>query len=146
MAGLVLSLPTMRRKPRLRLRYAPPGPPAIRHGKGTRSSTGSLTPPGGLSEVTTAHAAEFDRLRADATRERDELRELLDDRARMPTEARDEQRQRAERAEHELGQARGELAQLRAGTRKDVAQESGAAAGGETPQRRRRGGSKEAGQ
>ncbi|MGO9790066.1 MAG: hypothetical protein ACLP8S_11415 [Solirubrobacteraceae bacterium] len=56
--------------------------------------------------MTTAHAAELDRLRADATRERDELRELLDDRARMLTEARDEQRQRAERAEHELGQAR----------------------------------------
>ena len=97
-----------------------------------------------LSEVTTAHAAELDRLRADATRERDELRELLDDRARMLTEARDEQRQRAERAEHELGQARGERAQLRAGTRKDAAQESAAAPGGETPQRRRRGGSKEA--
>jgi hypothetical protein len=94
--------------------------------------------------VTTAHGAELDRLRADATRERDELRELLDDRARMLTEARDEQRQRAERAEHELGQARGELAQLRAGTRKDAAQESAAAPGGETPQRRRRAGSKEA--
>ena len=48
----------------------------------------------------------LDQVRADAARERDELRELLDDRARMLTEARDEQRQRAERAERELDQAR----------------------------------------
>jgi hypothetical protein len=48
-----------------------------------------------------------------AARERDELRELLDERARLLTEARDEQRQRAERAERDLDAARAELARIR---------------------------------
>jgi hypothetical protein len=62
----------------------------------------------------------MDRMRADAASEREELRELLEDRARMLAEARDEQRARAERAERDLDAARGELAQVR--------QESGTAA------------------
>ncbi len=48
--------------------------------------------------------------RADAARVRDELRELLDDRARVLTEARDGERSRAER---DLDAARAELAGMR---------------------------------
>ena len=70
-------------------------------------------------------------MRADAAREREELRELLEDRARMLAEARDEQRARAERAERDLDAARGELAQVR--------QESGTAAAPSAPTRRRAG-------
>jgi hypothetical protein len=73
----------------------------------------------------------MDRMRADAAREREELRELLEDRARMLAEARDEQRARAERAERDLDAARGELAQVR--------QESGTAAAPSAPKRRRAG-------
>jgi hypothetical protein len=65
---------------------------------------------------------------APTPRERDELRVLLDDRARILTEARDERRQRAERAEHDLDAIRAELAQARP--------ETGAAG---TPRRRRQG-------
>jgi 3-oxoacyl-[acyl-carrier protein] reductase len=64
-------------------------------------------------------------------REREELRELLEDQARHLTEARDTQRRRAERAEHDLDAARAELAQLRSTT---------AAADASTAPRRRRGG------
>jgi colicin import membrane protein len=66
-----------------------------------------------LGELRASAAAELDRLRADTARERDELRELLQGQARHLTEARDTQRRRAERAEHDLDAARAELAQLR---------------------------------
>jgi hypothetical protein len=54
----------------------------------------------------TAHAAEVDRIRADATRERDELREALGARAQALEESRTELRARAERAERELDRLR----------------------------------------
>ena len=57
-------------------------------------------------------AAELDRLRTDTAREREELRELLEDRARTLAQARDAQRRRTERAKADLGVVRAELAQL----------------------------------
>jgi hypothetical protein len=44
---------------------------------------------------------------------RAELRQLLDDRAEMLRDARNEQRQRAERAERDLDDARAELERIR---------------------------------
>ena len=58
-------------------------------------------------------SAELERLRADASRDRDELRRLLDERAQMLSDARDEQRHRAERAERDLDAARAELDRIR---------------------------------
>jgi hypothetical protein len=66
-----------------------------------------------FDQLRASAAAELDRLRADTARERDKLRELPQDQARHLTEARDTQRRRAERAEHDLDAARAELAQLR---------------------------------
>jgi colicin import membrane protein len=66
-----------------------------------------------IKQLRATAAAELDRLRADNTRERDELRELLQDRASTLTEAREAQRRRAERAEHDLDAVRAELTQLR---------------------------------
>ena len=68
-----------------------------------------------LSEVTTAHAAELERVRADAARERDELRGALESRAQVLEESRGELRGRAERAERDLDAARAELARIRQG-------------------------------
>ena len=66
-----------------------------------------------LAEVTTAHAAELERVRADAARERDELRAALESRAQVLEESRGELRGRAERAERDLDAARAELARVR---------------------------------
>ena len=77
----------------------------------------------------TGAAAELDRLRADTVRARDELRELLEDQARTLSEARDAQRRRAERAEHDLDATRAELTQLRSKT--------GTTNGPSVPKRRR---------
>ena len=66
-----------------------------------------------LAEVTTAHDAELERLRADAARERDELRSALDSRAQILEETRGELRARAERAERDLDAVRAELARIR---------------------------------
>jgi hypothetical protein len=66
--------------------------------------------------VTTAHAAELDRVRADAVREREELRGALESRAQVLQESRGELRARAERAERDLDTARAELARLPRGT------------------------------
>jgi hypothetical protein len=63
--------------------------------------------------VTRAHAAELEQLRADAARERDELRAALESRAQVLEESRGELRARAERAERDLDAARAELARLR---------------------------------
>ena len=67
----------------------------------------------------------------------EELRQLLDDRAEMLREARNEQRQRAERAERDLDDARAEVERFR--------RDSGTA---DTPgtSRRRRGGQPAAGE
>jgi hypothetical protein len=66
-----------------------------------------------LAEVTTAHAAELERARDDAARERDELRAVLETRRQVLEESRGELRARAERAERDLDTARAELARLR---------------------------------
>lgn len=58
-------------------------------------------------------ARELSQARADAERERQELRTVLDARAATLAEARDDLRARAERAERDLDQARIELARLR---------------------------------
>ena len=63
--------------------------------------------------MTTAHDAELERLRADAARERDELRSALDSRAQVLEETRGELRARAERAERDLDAVRAELARIR---------------------------------
>ena len=63
--------------------------------------------------MTRAHAAELEQLRADAARERDELRAALESRAQVLEESRGELRGRAERAERDLDAARAELARLR---------------------------------
>ena len=60
--------------------------------------------------MTTSHAAELERVRADAARERDELRGALESRAQVLEESRGELRGRAERAERDLDAARAELA------------------------------------
>ena len=57
--------------------------------------------------MTTAHAAELERVRADAARERDELRAAMESRAQVLEESRAELRARAARAERELDQAHG---------------------------------------
>ena len=49
-------------------------------------------------------------MRADAARERDELRGVLESRAQVLEESRGELRARAERAEHDLNAVRAELA------------------------------------
>jgi chromosome segregation ATPase len=85
-----------------------------------------------LEQLRTSTAAELDRLRtraeravaeardqlatgrADAAREREELRELADSRAQVLEEARVDLRQRAERAEAEVGTLRRERDELRA--------------------------------
>ena len=87
--------------------------------------------------MTTAHAAELERVRADAARERDELRTAMESRAQVLEESRGELRGRAERAERDLDAARAELARAR--------QESGTV---DTPgaSRRRRGGQPPAGE
>ncbi len=59
-----------------------------------------------------ASAAELDRLRTDTARERVELRELLEDRARTLAEGRDTERRRTEQAKADLDVVRAELAQL----------------------------------
>jgi colicin import membrane protein len=84
-----------------------------------------------LDQLRANAAAELDRLRADTAREREELRELLQDQACHLTEARDTQRRRAERAEHDLDAARAELAQLRS--------RAAAADASSAPRRRRAG-------
>ena len=66
--------------------------------------------------MTTAHAEELAQLRADAARERDELRAALESRAQVLEESRGELRARAERAERDLDAARAELARMRQGT------------------------------
>jgi hypothetical protein len=58
-------------------------------------------------------AAGYAQARADAAREREELRVALEDRARVLEESRAELRERAERAERDLTAARAELGQLR---------------------------------
>jgi len=63
--------------------------------------------------VTTAHAVELERVRADAARERDELRAALESRAQVLEESRGELRARAERAERDLDAARAELTRMR---------------------------------
>jgi hypothetical protein len=63
--------------------------------------------------VTKAHAAELERVRADAARERDELRAALDSRAQVLEASRAELRTHAERAEYDLDAARAELATIR---------------------------------
>ena len=63
--------------------------------------------------MTTAHAAELAQVRADAARERDELRAALESRAQVLEESRGELRGRAERAERDLDAARAELARVR---------------------------------
>jgi hypothetical protein len=63
--------------------------------------------------VTGAHATELEQLRADAARERDELRAALESRAQVLEESRGELRARAERDERDLDAARAELARLR---------------------------------
>ena len=63
--------------------------------------------------MTTAHAEELAQLRADAARERDELRAALESRAQVLEESRGELRARAERAERDLDAARAELARIR---------------------------------
>ena len=63
--------------------------------------------------MTTAHAAELAQLRADAARERDELRTALEARAQVLEESRGELRGRAERAERDLDAARAELTRVR---------------------------------
>ena len=79
--------------------------------------------------MTTAHAAELERVRADAARERDELRAALESRAQVLEESRGELRGRAERAERDLDAARAELARVR--------QESGTTDAPAAPRRRR---------
>ena len=69
-----------------------------------------------LAEVTRAHDAELERVRADAARERDELRAALEARAQVLEESRGELRGRAERAERDLDAARAELARVRQDT------------------------------
>ena len=59
-------------------------------------------------------ARQLSQARADAERERDELRTVLDARAGTLAEARDDLRARAQRAEADLDQARAELARLTA--------------------------------
>jgi hypothetical protein len=81
--------------------------------------------------VTTAHAAELAQLRADAARERDELRAAMESRAQVLEESRGELRARVERAERDLDAARDELAQAR--------QETGAAGTAAPTRARRRG-------
>ena len=66
--------------------------------------------------MTTANAAELDRIRADAARERDELRAALESRAQVLEEARGELRTRAERAERDLDAAQAELTRIRQDT------------------------------
>jgi hypothetical protein len=56
--------------------------------------------------VTTAHAAELERARADAAREPEELRGVLESRAQVLEESRGELRARAERAERDLDATR----------------------------------------
>ena len=66
-----------------------------------------------LAEATSAHAAEvLERVRADSTREREELRQVLDGRASVWEKARAELRAHAEPAERELDPVRAELAEL----------------------------------
>ena len=69
--------------------------------------------------MTTAHAEELAQLRADAARERDELRAALESRAQVLEESRGELRARAERAERDLDAARAELARVRQERRDD---------------------------
>ena len=64
-----------------------------------------------LAQVTTAHAEELAQLRADAARERDELRAALESRAQVLEESRAELRGRAERAERDLDAVRAEVRQ-----------------------------------
>jgi colicin import membrane protein len=80
--------------------------------------------------VTRAHAAELEQLRADAARERDELRAAMESRAQVLEESRADLRARAERAERDLDTARDELARMR---------HEPTAAGATTPAPRRRG-------
>lgn len=56
--------------------------------------------------------AELERVRADSTREREELRQVLGGRASVLEEARAELRARAEPAERELDPVRAERAEL----------------------------------
>ena len=63
--------------------------------------------------MTAAHATELAQIRADAARERDELRGALESRAQVLEESRGELRGRAERAERDLDAARAELARVR---------------------------------
>ena len=66
-----------------------------------------------MAEVTRAHVAELEQLRADAARERDELRAgALESRAQVLEESRGELRAWAERAERDLDDARAELGRL----------------------------------
>jgi hypothetical protein len=60
--------------------------------------------------VTRTHAAELERTRADAAREREELRSAPEARAQVLEESRGELRGRAERAERDLDAVRAELA------------------------------------
>ena len=78
--------------------------------------------------MTTAHAAELERVRADAAREREELRTAMESRAQVLEESRDELRTRAER---DLDAARVEVTLIR--------QEAGAAETSGTSRRRRSG-------
>ena len=81
--------------------------------------------------MTRAHAEELAQLRADAARERDELRAALESRAQVLNESRDELRARAERAEQGWSAALAELGRAR--------QETGTADAPAAPKRRRGG-------
>ena len=76
-------------------------------------------------------AAELEQLRADAARERDELRAVLESRAQVLEESRGELRERAERAERDLDAARAELDLVRR-----EARTAATPGGGTTPARR----------
>jgi hypothetical protein len=65
------------------------------------------------AETATVHAAALGQLRADAARDREELRTALESRARALEESHHELRARIERTERELGTARAELAKIR---------------------------------
>ena len=87
-----------------------------------------------LAEATAAHAAELERIRPDAAREREELRQLLDDQIQMLREGRSEQRQRAERAERDLDDARAELERIRREAGTDAPRTSQRRRGGQSPE------------
>jgi integrase/recombinase XerD len=109
------------------------GPRAIRYSSATPyleadGSLRDLRSASRLAEGTRTHAAELEQLRAEAAREREDLRGALESRARVLEESRTELRVRAERAERDLDAARAELARVRPETGSTDAPSAGSGA------------------